>query len=329
MFKVKDHGAVGDGVADDTFAIQSLLNQFGSIGVSQSTTVVNIDFGEGVYRITQPLYVKQNYLRLFGSSATIKCDGAAYGLFLSYDNSVNNLIGVQIEDLWIEGADVHGIIAQCAPQSRFRRLKITGCGGDGIAIFGSVAVKTEDCVLEDNGGWGYREQAFSKTYAGAPQPVIVGCIANEVIRPRAYRNKFGGLAFYESQQPYVLRPDLEENGETSGRGISFETVLNGVIDTPYDEKSRYAVIFEAVPRLMPAFQGGHNEVRSGQLNGELVDGAVPLSVYIIATDHNVIAGGRLAGNVQINATSADNVIMPGTFIGGTLTNNGVRTKDLR
>ena len=38
---------------------------------------------------------------------------------------------------------------------------------------------------------------------------------------------------------------------------------------------------------------------------------------------------RLAGNVQINATSADNVIMPGTFIGGTLTDNGVRTKDLR
>ncbi|MBJ7440829.1 MAG: right-handed parallel beta-helix repeat-containing protein [Sphingopyxis sp.] len=328
MYKVKDYGAIGDGFADDTAAIQALLNQFGSISSSINSDPIHIDFEDNVYRITQPIVVKQNYLRLTGHGATLRCDGAAYGIFLSYDNSVNILTGVEIENLVVDGATIHGILIQGAAQARIKRMKICNSGSDGIAVFGSYALKIEDCECDDNGDYAYREQAFVKTYGQSS--TLVHCIGNEVVRLRAYRNGYGGMAFYESWHPYVVRPDMEDNGGTSGRGISFETVLNGVIDTPYDEKSRYAVVIDKVERLMGSGHAcGQNIVRSAQIGGEAVGGVTPYSVFIIGSDQNVIENGRFGGEVVINSTSSDNIVLPGTFILQGFTDNGANTRDLR
>ena len=328
MYKVRDYGAVGDGVTDDSAAIQALLDQFGSIATTQNAKPIHIEFEDYEYRITKPLYVRQNFLRLTGHGATLKCDGADYGLFLSYDNSVNNLTGVEVEDIVIDGANVYGVIAQCAPQTRLKRVKVINSGSDAIAVYGSVAVRVEDCECDDNGGFAYREQAFLKTYGQTS--TLTFCIANEVIRLRGYRNASGGLAFYESWCPYIVRPDLEDNGGTTGRGISLESVLNAVVDTPYDEKSRYAVVIDKVERLMgPEHACGHNLVRSAQIGGESVGGAIPYSVYIIGSDQNVIENGRFGGQVVINSTSADNMILAGTYILQGLMDNGVNTQDRR
>ena len=66
---VKSFGAKGDGVADDTKAIQKALDQGGRLGKS-------VFFQAGTYRITNPLRVKSfTTLIGIGVSSTLKSTG--------------------------------------------------------------------------------------------------------------------------------------------------------------------------------------------------------------------------------------------------------------
>lgn len=60
---VKDFGAVGDGVADDTTAIQTAINSFGGSGGS-------VYFPNGTYKITGSLIIP-DYIQIFGAGRRI------------------------------------------------------------------------------------------------------------------------------------------------------------------------------------------------------------------------------------------------------------------
>ena len=88
---VKDFGAIGDGIADDTAAIQAALNALKDTTNNPWSTLY---FPTGTYRITQQLTtertVHNDYLgaQLIGedpSTTKILWDGAAGGTMLRWD----------------------------------------------------------------------------------------------------------------------------------------------------------------------------------------------------------------------------------------------------
>jgi hypothetical protein len=88
---VKDFGAVGDGVHDDTTAIQAALNALKDTTTNNWSTLY---FPAGTYRITQPLTTARtthnDYLgaQIIGQDPTttkIVWDGAAGGTMLRWD----------------------------------------------------------------------------------------------------------------------------------------------------------------------------------------------------------------------------------------------------
>ena len=82
VVSVKDFGAVGDGVADDTTAIQAAINAFRPSSGSDPQTGVTVYIPKGTYRVTVPI---KTY-----SGINIKGDGA--GSVLLADNALTGQI---------------------------------------------------------------------------------------------------------------------------------------------------------------------------------------------------------------------------------------------
>jgi hypothetical protein len=266
----------------------------------------------------------------------LKCvNGNPYGIIVTGDFSVNSIENTEITDIRVDSAAVDGIVLQVAPHTRMTRVSVTRSGSDGIAVFGSVGVRLFECEMDDNRGFGYREQAFRRTGQTGD---AFNCVGSKLLSCKAFRNGAGGFAFYESWHPYIDRSDIEVSGYNPAdtennlavRGISFESVLNGVIHAPYDERSGYAIVIDVAPRLMaPNFPHGSNMITLGSIAGQQVAGQTPTSVYIIGSDANVIGPGRYGGNVVITAGSDGTILLPGCEILGALQDQGTGTRDLR
>lgn len=101
---VKAHGAVGDGIADDTAAIQAAINAVQDAGGGAVTLAA------GTYRLTAPLVVNRGGVRLLGASrqATVlrQDTAAADGIVADRDTSGGQTFtrGLVIADLRLQGA---------------------------------------------------------------------------------------------------------------------------------------------------------------------------------------------------------------------------------
>lgn len=70
VVSVKDFGAVGDGVTDDTAAIQAAINAV-KVGQGEFTLPI-VYLPKGTYRTTSELFIEAKPIRLLGDGATIK-----------------------------------------------------------------------------------------------------------------------------------------------------------------------------------------------------------------------------------------------------------------
>lgn len=94
-----DYGAIGDGVADDTVAVQAALT---AAGVVRG----RVHFPDGRYRVVAKLVVPAG-VSLFGIGVvTLLKDHASAG-FLSWESGTDAGCGVTVEDLRFEGAQVN------------------------------------------------------------------------------------------------------------------------------------------------------------------------------------------------------------------------------
>lgn len=133
---VKDFGAVGDGVTDDTVAIQAAID---SVRVGQNDlTMPVVLFPPGIYKTTAEIYVEAKPIVLSGYGATIKNSTSKCLRVGKYSNpgpeySVPALIEGLVLFGFSSGVSYTG-------QSPFRGLTIEDCSG----------VVVRDCVI-----WGF------------------------------------------------------------------------------------------------------------------------------------------------------------------------------
>jgi hypothetical protein len=166
MLSAADFGAVGDGSADDSQALQQALDAtFGG----ERGYFLTIPPGE--YRVTRPLRIAfegkpaGNVTRLAGISA--------YGARLISEvgqgqNVVDVLIRATVRFLLIEGLTIagngregHGLAFDCNIEGSYlynsclRDLVVQGCGGDGVSMVGNIfESQLFNCYFRDNKGNG-------------------------------------------------------------------------------------------------------------------------------------------------------------------------------
>lgn len=156
---VKDFGAVGDGVADDTTAIQEAITAMGLIrNLTRGGTVY---FPAGTYKITDTLFVRQDNITLVGDSqggSIITCDNTFTGSGESIPQTMiqigtfpgDVLQRINMRDLFISATQLTGIresgggndVVKCLVHmnrthySRIERVSFYGCdtGSTGIGL---------------------------------------------------------------------------------------------------------------------------------------------------------------------------------------------------
>lgn len=144
---VKTYGAIGDGVADDTAAIQAALNAGGAVY-----------FPMGEYKVTAPLQVKLDGMSLIGegsghrTGATQPAIGVRIKAGPTFSGSAIILVQraaddrplshIHISDLSVDGNNVSGPIDGIvfrASQSTIHHVSIWQCSGNGLRVRGYVS----------------------------------------------------------------------------------------------------------------------------------------------------------------------------------------------
>jgi hypothetical protein len=144
---VKDYGAVGDGVADDTAAIQAALN-----AVTVGGRAVYLPAGR--YKVTSTLTVTQDGTTIFGDGAGNRVGGTQFststrieaassiaGSIILVQRAANDrpLQGVTLHDFTVDGGlfgtAVDGIIFR-SNQGHIEHVHIWSCSGTGLRLLG-------------------------------------------------------------------------------------------------------------------------------------------------------------------------------------------------
>lgn len=120
---VKDFGAVGDGVADDTTALAAALatnkNVFIPEGIYLTTATVNVGYGQMLCGAGQ-------------HKTTIKYTGAATGVYLGGPGNVTLIYNCELRDLTVNctnrGANVVGVMLENCVYFNVENISIFGSG---------------------------------------------------------------------------------------------------------------------------------------------------------------------------------------------------------
>lgn len=129
---VKDYGAIGDGVADDTAAIQSAIDALGGNKDQGGGTVW---FDRGSFNVTQPIVITKPGVHLRGAggfTSTIRVDPNLTGAVITYEVPDSICRGARMTDLriYMRGAEATALrIVGGYDNCMFENLYIDQVGG--------------------------------------------------------------------------------------------------------------------------------------------------------------------------------------------------------
>ncbi|MCW0234165.1 MAG: glycoside hydrolase family 55 protein [Ferrovibrio sp.] len=144
MLSVADFGAVGDGVADDTAALQAALDRVSANGGTF------IDIPPGTYKVTATLNIafaqdSAAHVGILSHGAILQSaitDGSP--LLQVISNAVVRFFMIEGLQIRGNGQEGHGLVLRADNQAVFlyniclRDVFIEGCGGDGCQILGNI-----------------------------------------------------------------------------------------------------------------------------------------------------------------------------------------------
>jgi len=148
VVSVKDFGAVGDGVADDTAAIQAAINAVASKG--------------GTVRLPAGTYKVSSRINLASKLGLIGDKGAVINSTVVADCCLqaNNATDITIQGLTIEGNDASysNIYFNTCERIYVVNCRLTKAGAHGIYVLNSNFVIVDSCELSENYYYGVEDK---------------------------------------------------------------------------------------------------------------------------------------------------------------------------
>lgn len=264
IFNVQDYGAVGDGVTDDTAAIQAAVDAAYQVtGVSNNITAI-IDIPRGVYLVRGIVIMNVNgpgghgcatYLRGAGignSWLVLKSGSNAPVIQLGGPASENSTSFVVLQDFAIDGNKSHqsidcdGIYARRVDRSVISRVYINYCRRNGLRMVGSTiacssvesyfsgvdggvvdasnSVSFADCFFNNNAGWGLTVSYTNAGITGAPPVTSAELVEVYVTDGNHFEQNDGGEIHLDGVQNVTI----ENNRINPKGGVSPSILVDGV-----------------------------------------------------------------------------------------------------
>jgi hypothetical protein len=320
---VLDFGAVGDGVVDDTVAIQAALDY------ATTLTGCTVLMPAGTYLVTSTLTFSGHSTRLVGAGRGMipgsynvedggtQIDYTGSGLVISF----NGKFYCEVSDLTIRSTTA-GVGIYCGDIAHFfqvNRVVIDGQNGAGVATgFSSAGISIE------------------RSYYGT----IQGCDI-------AYCAASGIYGFRECNGNFIQMNSIRQCGtgiritDDVSNSDGTQIIANEIESARTDAGSGYGISLVGADSMMVIgnriewTQNGHIFVNSNvgvaqfnQLIGNILEGAAPAIILGDGTGSNqvvgtYISGGRAATAVTINLDCANTFFQaaPASY-GGSFTDNG-------
>lgn len=214
---VKDFGAIGDGVADDTAVLQAAID-------AASNGSKKLYLPAGTYKTTSGLSFGTP-IKIFGDGADVTSETGTIikptqssGIALTFTNASGSfdngliledfaIIGTgsgtavglevngavwtnsRIRNVTVQSMGGRGVVVDDCLTANFEHVRAAGCGSDGFRISGSNGIRLYGCMSESNAGYGYH---FDNALTAGERngPLMLACHAEE---------NTGGDAVYMNQ----------------------------------------------------------------------------------------------------------------------------------
>lgn len=305
---VRDFGAVGDGVTDDTAAIQAAINASDYIFIP-----------EGTYKVTSTINVNNNNKNIFGAGigvSVISNYGTGNALEIASLGGANpTIIGGYLCDIEIDGRDV----GQClrlydVAQFRVERVKCHDSTTYGIRAEMVVDCSFLECIAIDNAVDGIAlldgTKAGVEFQTNAAQ--VYGCVA--------YDNGAAGLRIRRSRSNVVIGGEYSSNDYN----ILLEGGERNTITGLWAEgaTTRALQISSSTSPLGVLYAGNNNKIADCLLS----TGAG--TIQVVNGDGNFFQSNYIGVNMTIDATATRTYVGQQAGIAGTITDNGSGTINL-
>lgn len=301
VVNVKDYGAVGDGVTDDTAAIQSAI----------SSTANRIYFPQGTYKISSSINLNSaSGKTLTGAgmwnTTIVPSATVAIAVLLGTSSGTTNLTiqDIGINGSWVSGAPaIKGVQISNGDKIIFERVKITNVAQSGILLQGFGA----------NGG--------------VSNATIRGCeISNTGLED--FTTGFGIII--QGLSPFASIIDNVLTGIKGGMGIGMNGTAetgwptNGIIANNRITMSQSTTAFEAIGITA----GCENTIISGNIVKDSFDNGISVSASYCtvignnidgAWNHGIAAvgsGTQIVGNFIRNVARQNTVLSESAAYGG-------------
>jgi hypothetical protein len=315
---VKDFGAVGDGVTDDTAAIAAAIAYMGSTGTS-------VHVPPGTY-LTDPFVINaQTYATQAGfiGSDRERCvflrRTAGAGAFVTIGAASGTVYqsGVGWSDITIDGgANTNGdaFVGYDIVRSSFDDCRFKG-GAVACHFYGGISVTFKDCTF-DLATIGFKAEYFA-SLAGGGWPNVIRIRGGEIVD-----NTVWGVFFDYGRMLSIKDVDVEGNGTTLGAAeggvyigpnVGAEVALN---DT-------YSIGLVVADCWFEANRGAADVSLNNGINS--ITNSNFFSNATMVTNDIVITGGRyFLKNINASFSKTDNV-----FEGsGAITGNIIESSDI-
>jgi hypothetical protein len=305
---IKDFGAVGDGVVDDTAAIQAAINASD-----------NVYFPPGNYKVTSKISVNTNNVNITGAGigvAVLLNYGTDFILEIASLGGVSpTIIGGNLSDLEFDGRDVGKCVRLYdAAQINVSRIKCHDSTAEGIKAEQAIDCSFINCVSIDNAtdGFALLDSTKNGVEFNTNAVQVYGCVT--------YGNIAAGLRITRSRSNVIIGGEYSANGYNIDiEGGERNSIFGSWIE---NATTRALRINSSTSPLGVLYSGNNNKIQDCLLS----TGAG--TIQVINGDGNFFESNYIGVNMTVDATATQTYIGQQAGVAGTITDNGSGTINL-